>query len=213
MSVGSRVVLVLSAGLPLLAAPLLVGQGAPEDGQRYRVAVVPFETTGGKRQTQDLVEPAVATVFRERGFDVVYGQPVLDAIDAVTGYKGMGPCVRGLVPSLALIKIGARLEVRYVVAGSLDIVSKRTMHIMGPRAKAECTLATRIVDVQAGEMVFSTEAGRESKANTTAQSIVGAALSYPAGFLLGGKTGDQEKKALAKAIDQVYEGFFTGLAR
>lgn len=197
-----------------LLSPAVAGAQAPEEPAppatpaKYRVAIVPFEVQGGRRGTQNAVDPTLRDVFQDEGFECVPGQLVSDCCQELNIPQ------QGLVPDTALLALGERLQARYVVAGSMSIRSKRTWHILGPRAKARVLIDTKIVDTEKRAVVFHpTDAGKTARHRQSAQTAVGVLVSLPLVLFMGGSRGKMERRALPKSLRAVYAEFFDSLEK
>ncbi len=194
-----------------LLSPAVAGAQAPEEPAtpaKYRVAIVPFEVQGGRRGTQNAVDPTLRQVFQDEGFECVPGQLVSDSCNELNIPQ------QGLVPDTALLALGERLQARYVVAGSMTIRSKRTWHILGPRAKARVLIDTKIVDTEKRAVVFHpTDAGKTARHRQGAQTAVGVLVSLPLVLFMGGSRGKMERRALPKSLRAVYAEFFDSLEK
>jgi hypothetical protein len=113
-----------------------------------------------------------------------------------------------------MLALGESLQARYVVAGTMTIRSRRTWHILGPRAKAKVLVDTRIVDTERKAVVFNPkDAGKTARHKQGAQTAVGIIVSLPIALFMGGSRGKMERRALPKTLRAVYADFFDSLEK
>lgn len=177
-------------------------QGGRANGRGYRVALIPFEVTGGRGSVPELVDPTLRECFQNNGYEIVAGQAVLDAA------KELGVRAQGLPSEKDLLEIGKRVDADYVVAGSMIITSKKVWTPL-PRAKAEAAVDTVIIEVSTGTVVYDPKKmiGVSQKDNRD-QVGVGLLVSLPIALFMGGSKTKEETKAVKKTIEICYADFF-----
>jgi hypothetical protein len=177
-------------------------QGGKANGRGYRVALIPFEVTGGRGSVPELVDPTLRECFQNNGYEIVAGQAVLDAA------KELGVRAQGLPSDKDLLEIGKRVGADYVVAGNMTITSKKVWTPL-PRAKAEAVVDTVIIEVSTGTVVYDPKKmiGVSQKDNRD-QVGIGLLVSLPIALFMGGSKTKEETKAVKKTIEICYADFF-----
>ncbi|MHA2610626.1 MAG: hypothetical protein V2G43_06945 [bacterium JZ-2024 1] len=179
--------------LGILLSVLLEGRLA--HGGVTKLCVFPVDIKGGRGdEVRTFARDALRGIFEKYDFQWV----------------SLSSTVLGLVREEDMLKAGKESNCDLVMAAALEIKSKHGWHITGPRAKAEATISTSIVDPKQGSVVYSVmNKTVDSKQRNLGQAIVAVFVSLGGAFLMGGSRSAHEKRAIANVIATVYEPFLT----
>lgn len=200
MVVSSSVIAAKDAKTPVESTP------PPSPKLGLKIAILPFEVTGAREATKEMLPELYKTLFETQGFDVTMGVPVEQAM------QKLDIRTTGIPTSKELLRIGESLGVDYILFASHKFSTKRIWVILMPRARSELTLDPMIISVKLKEVVYEPKNKiGYARGGSNAQTGIGLVVFYPAALFMGGSLGDTEKKALVNTIKTAYDDFFQSL--
>lgn len=169
-----------------------------------KVVLAPFEIEGGREGARQKVPEIAQKVFEEEGFQVITGRQV----EEVLGQLNIRP---GFLTPKELLAVGEAFGSDYAVTARIKIKSKRVWKIIFPKAKAEATFNTLIVDVKNKKIAYDAEDLKRASqyGGEGWQEGVGLLVSWPASLFMGGKRTKEEVKVVSKTLEKAYQEFFS----
>jgi len=164
-----------------------------------KLCVVPVDIKGGRgEEIRIFARDSMRGLFEKYGFQWI-----------VLSSAGLG-----FTRETDMLKMGKESGCDLVLSATMEIKSKHGWHITGPRAKAEVTMSSNIVDVKGEKVIFNVmNKTADSKRKNLDQAAVAVFVSLGGAFLMGGSRAAQEKRAIANILTDVYEPFLTTQGR
>jgi hypothetical protein len=164
-----------------------------------KLCVVPVDIKGGRgEEIRIFARDSMRGLFEKYGFQWI-----------VLSSAGLG-----FTRETDMLKMGKESGCDLVLSATMEIKSKHGWHITGPRAKAEATMSSNIVDVKGEKVIFNVmNQTADSKRKNLDQAAVAVFVSLGGAFLMGGSRAAQEKRAIANILTDVYEPFLTTQGR